>query len=86
MSIEDLRNLDASGCCEPAVAPTPEEITNRPGLPAIRYRVGSFSSFRQAMVERSASIEVSDEEKLAWPLRDWTTRASDDYGIALLEM
>ena len=86
MSIEDLRNLDASGCCEPAVTPTPEEISNRPGLPAIRYRVGSFSSFRQAMIERSASIEVSDEEKLALPLRDWTTRASDDYGIALLEM
>jgi hypothetical protein len=86
MSAEETRNLDASGCCQAPAAPTPEEITNRPGLPAIRYRVGTYSSFRQAMIERSASVEVSDGEKATWPLRDWTTRASDDYGMALLEM
>jgi hypothetical protein len=86
MSVEDIRKPDANGCCQAPAAPTPEEIINRPGLPAIRYRVGTYSSFRQAMIERSAAIEVGDGEKTAWPLRDWTTRASDDYGVALLEM
>ena len=86
MSAEDVRNLGGSGSSQVPVAPTPEEISNRPGLPAIRYRVGTYSSFRQAMIERSASVEVGDGERTAWPLRDWTTRASDDYGMALLEM
>jgi uncharacterized phage protein gp47/JayE len=86
MSIEDLRRLDSCGCCQAQVPPTPEEITNRPGLPAIHYRIGRYSSFRQAMIEKSSSIRVEADGKIWLPLRGWTTRASDDYGIALLEM
>jgi uncharacterized phage protein gp47/JayE len=69
--------LKTCGCCEASAAPTPKEIDNRPGLSAIQYRVGTYASFRQAMVEA-----IACEPKL----RDWTARASDDYGIALLEM
>lgn len=77
MSIEKSPELDPCGCCEAPVSPTPEEIYNRPGLSATRYRVGTYASFRQAMLQAIAG-------KLA--LRDWTARSSDDYGIALLEM
>src|SRR5215207_2003924 len=86
MSLEALRNLDPCGCCQAPGPSTPEEIRNRPGLPAIRYRIGSYSSFRQAMIEKNASLAVEVDGRKFHPLRGWTTRASDDYGMALLEM
>ncbi len=70
-------NLKPCGCCEPPAAATPEEITNRPGLPAIRYRVASYASFRQAMLQAIAHKPELD---------GWAARTKDDYGIALLEM
>src|ERR687885_1345801 len=86
MSLEELQKLDPCNCCQVPVPPTPEEITNRPGLPAIRYRVGTYSSFRQAMIEKSESAQIEADGRIFYPLRGWTTRARDDYGIALLEM
>ena len=86
MSIERSWKVDACGCCRVPVSPTPEEIWNRPGLPTIRYRVGTYSSFRRAMIERIPSVEVEADGSRFRPLRGWTTRTSDDYGIALLEM
>lgn len=64
------------GCCEPGARPTPEPIFNRPGLPRIDYRAGSFGSFREAMIEAAARRPE---------LHNWTARSSDDLGIALLE-
>lgn len=45
-----------NGCCSQATtAPaTPVLISNSPGLPAIRYRIGTFTSFRQAMLDSIA--------------------------------
>jgi uncharacterized phage protein gp47/JayE len=86
MSIERSWKIDACGCCRVPVSPTPEVIWNRPGLPAIGYRVGTYSSFRRAMIERISSVEVEADGATLRPLRGWTTRASDDYGVALLEM
>lgn len=71
------QKLDPCGCCEGAISPTPEEIANRPGLPAIRYRLGTYSSFREAMIQAVARDSL---------LRSWTARSDDDYGIALLDM
>jgi hypothetical protein len=65
------------GCCEPSAPLTPELVWNRLGLDRIDYRVGTFASFRQAMIERSSKQAA---------LRNWTTRSRDDYGIALLEL
>jgi uncharacterized phage protein gp47/JayE len=73
----DDPKLNTCGCCEVSVPATPEMIWNRPGLAAIRYRVGTYASFRQAMIE---AIARSSERGR------WTARTSDDYGIALLEM
>jgi hypothetical protein len=65
------------GCCEPGSPPTPLTVENRPALSAIAYRIGTYSSFRQAMLE---GIARSPE------LAALTTRRSDDYAITLLEL
>lgn len=70
-------NRDRCKCCEIGNPLTPETIVNRPGLSQIAYRVGTYASFQQAMIE---AITKSSE------LRDWTARKRDDYGVALLEM
>ena len=66
----------ARDCCEPSTAPTPVSIDNRPGLSRIDYRVGSYASFFQSMLD-----EVAADPALA----GWTT-VRDDYGIALFQM
>ncbi|MFZ1428395.1 MAG: putative baseplate assembly protein [Geminicoccaceae bacterium] len=67
--------LDACGCCDPGEPATPQTITNRPGLSAVAYRVGTFASFRETMLER-----------LAGDLPELTTRSTDDHAITLLEL
>ncbi len=64
-------------CCEPAVAATPLAIFNRPGLPEIGYRVGTFSTFREAMLE-----SIAHQAALA----GLTSRESADYAITILEL
>jgi uncharacterized phage protein gp47/JayE len=71
------KSIEECGCCEVGIPPTPEEIRNRPGLPGITYRIGTYTSFRQAMIE---AIAKSPE------LKGWAARKNDDYGIALMEM
>lgn len=61
-------------CVEPLRFPAPVE--NRPGLPRIAYRIGTYGSIRQALLRKL---------DLAAPLGAWTHRAADDPGIALLE-
>jgi hypothetical protein len=64
------------GCCTPAAPPTPRRVENRPGLPAVAYRIGTFASFREAMLERIAA---------APELTRLTSRAGDDFAIGVLE-
>lgn len=68
---------DTCGCCELPEPLTPIEIDNRPGLSAIAYRVRTFSSFRQAMLQTIASVPE---------LAGLRTRLSDDYAITILEL
>ncbi|SAL80240.1 hypothetical protein AWB71_06074 [Caballeronia peredens] len=70
-----MAELDTCNCCETGAPATPQLITNRPGLSAIVYRIGSFASFRETMLNR-----------LARELPELTTRAGDDHGITLLEL
>jgi hypothetical protein len=62
------------GCCEGVEPITPVRITNRPGLDALAYRVGSHARFLETMLAR-----------LSKRLRPLTTRAADDPSIALLD-
>ncbi|QIG49851.1 hypothetical protein G5V57_20275 [Nordella sp. HKS 07] len=62
------------GCSDTA---RPLVIYNRPGLSEIAYRVGTFASFREAML-----LSISQEAALA----HLTSRESDDYAITILEL
>lgn len=79
------------GCCEGTQVLTPAAILNRPGLPALSYRVGTHGSFLETMKARLATTEVggigadgqpSDPFR---PLAALTTRDSADFTIALLD-
>lgn len=67
-----MLNLNDCGCCEGIRVQTPVEITNRPGLSAIAYRVGTHAQFKQSMLAHLSSSRL-------------TTRANDDFTIALLD-
>src|SRR5215469_4639541 len=66
------------GCCEGIRTETPEPITNRPGLSAISYRVGTHTTFLASLL---AALSDSKLPALA-PLR---TRDPSDFSIALLD-
>jgi hypothetical protein len=66
------------GCCAGITRETPALIVNRPALPAIRYRVGTYSSFMATML---AGLSSSEAPALAG-LR---TRSSSDFSIALVD-
>jgi len=70
--------LNSCGCCEGISVETPVAIYNRPGLPAIAYRVGTYTSFRESLLARLSNGR--------WPvLRQLRTGDNDDFTIALLD-
>jgi predicted phage baseplate assembly protein len=83
---------ETCGCCEGIEVITPVTITNRPGLPALAYRVGTHGAFLATMKARLTAISVTPaveepgaEVDTLHPLRLLTTRAGDDPAIALLD-
>ena len=64
-------------CCEPSAPLTPADVTNRPGLSAVAYRVGTYASFRESMLEQIARTPE---------LAALTTRRDDDYAITLMDL
>jgi len=69
---------DSCHCCEGLTAQTPAPVTNRPGLSAIAYRVGTHSEFKRSML-----AALSDITRPA--LQGLKTRDDDDFSIALLD-
>ncbi len=66
------------GACRGIRDATPVEIDNRPGLSAIRYRVGDHGRFKESL--------LAGLSRAALPaLRGLTTRSDDDFSIALLD-
>lgn len=70
------------GCCEGIEALTPLPTANRPGLPALRYRVGTHSTFLETMLAGLSSHRLDSDRR---PLQRLTTRSPDDPSIALLD-
>lgn len=70
-----MSTIDDCDCCQAAAPMTPEPIGNRPALPAITYRIGSFASFRETML-----LDLQRQ------LPELTTRSGDDHAITLLEL
>jgi hypothetical protein len=54
----------------------PQPISNRPGLPRIAYRIGTYADFRDELLSRLDQDAV---------LEPWSYRGADDPGIALIE-
>lgn len=72
-------SLDTCGCCEGLLQT--EANGNRPGLPAIRYRLGTYGTFMTQLVERLARPALP-----GYPTLDsLKTRRLDDGAIALLD-
>lgn len=69
---------ETCGCCSGVLARTPQPVDNRPGLPEVRYRSGTYGDFRASLL---AGLTSSSRPALA-RLR---TRAPDDPTIALLD-
>ena len=66
------------GCCAGVTDATPATISNRPGLPAIQYRVGRYATFIETM---QAALSSSNAPALAG-LR---TRSPQDFSLALVD-
>ncbi|HEY7537040.1 MAG TPA: putative baseplate assembly protein [Gaiellaceae bacterium] len=66
------------GCCAGQAQRTPLELSNRPGLSAIAYRVGVHSDFLASMI---AALTDAGRPGLA----ELGTRDRDDFSIALLD-
>ena len=89
MTQHQVENREARGCCEGIDKLTPLPVANRPGLDALRYRVGTHSAFLETMQARLTDLylelEEGGEKKRPRPLRALTTREADDPAIALLD-
>src|SRR5580765_4530159 len=66
------------GCCAGTTVQTPQVETNRPGLPALSYRVGTWATFRESMLARLSSSDYP-------ALSSLKTRDDDDFTIAFLD-
>ncbi|WP_267221376.1 baseplate J/gp47 family protein [Dyella silvae] len=66
------------GACAGVTASTPAGISNRPGLPSVSVRVGTYTTFLRSML---AGLSDTDRPALV-PL---TARTSDDFSIAVLD-
>src|SRR6185369_6029125 len=69
------------GCCEGTHAITPRTIVNRPGLSALRSRIGTHAEFFETMLAGLSSQQLERGR----PLRTLSTRDSSDPSIALLD-
>jgi predicted phage baseplate assembly protein len=80
----DNTRLDACGCCDGEhVEPA---IYNRPGLPALAYRIGTHATFFRRMVAGLGGAIIPDGQHAgARPLDRLATRALDDPSISLLD-
>jgi hypothetical protein len=73
--------------CRAAVPDTPLDTANPPGLTALKYRIGTFSTFRQAMLDYITLNPVANPSPGdTSQIFTLTSRSSDDYGIAMLEL
>jgi hypothetical protein len=74
------------GCCAClAGAGHLPELTNRPGLSALNYRIGTYGTFREAMLRRLTLPVDPAQANAAYPLHALRTRETDDPAIALLD-
>jgi uncharacterized phage protein gp47/JayE len=86
------------GCCDGQLAApaAPVLIDNMPGLSAIAYRIGTFSSFRRAMLDRVAAATLLDNglssppssppNAAPNPFAGWREGTDGDYHTLFIEL
>ena len=73
-------NATDCGCCEGTAVQTPATVTNRPGLSAIAYRVGTQPQFKQSILARlstGAGMKTRQEDDFSVSLADAWASVSD---------
>jgi predicted phage baseplate assembly protein len=84
-------SVSTCGCCEGTQPVTPVDTTNRPGLDALSYRIGTHGAFLETMKARLCNVTVTapgpdgQTDQTFQPLQGLTTRNSNDPAIALLD-
>lgn len=80
------------GCCGGVEVVTPQSEANRPGLPSLTYRAGTYATFFESMVARLSTLYLdvpsspgSSVLQRIRPLSGLTTRELIDPSIALLD-
>ncbi|MDB5285234.1 MAG: putative baseplate assembly protein [Mucilaginibacter sp.] len=73
-----MTNQNTCHCCEGLSVQTPVQISNRAGLNAVAYRVGTHAQFKESLL---AGLSLSG----APALQGFTTREDNDFTIALLD-
>jgi hypothetical protein len=71
------------GCDGCVAEPAEPGIDNRPGLLALRYRIGTFRTFLARMLTDLPREKVTDDGLT--PLASLNTRAADDHSVALVD-
>ncbi|NBD09003.1 putative baseplate assembly protein [Corallococcus silvisoli] len=72
--------------CEDRGAAEPTPLYNRPGQPALAYRIGTHSGFFQRMLARLPGEFLPDGDFAGTrPLAELSTRGTEDLSIALLD-
>jgi hypothetical protein len=66
------------GCCAGTSVQTPQMESNRPGLNALSYRVGTWATFKESMLARLSSSDYPALQALK-------TRSNDDFTLAFLD-
>lgn len=82
------RAISACGCCEGTKTRTPRPIDNRPGLPALRYRIGEHGDFlasMEAAIARETGPTTATDQTAARPLGKLTRRDTGDFSLALMD-
>ena len=76
----------STGCCgaPPPPPSAPVAIDNPPGLPAIAYRIGTFASFRQAMLDQVARADLLGATPN--PFAAWHEGSDSDYHTLFIEL
>ncbi|MEA2687897.1 MAG: hypothetical protein QOD51_504, partial [Candidatus Eremiobacteraeota bacterium] len=76
------------GCCAAPAPPPAAPLLpyNAPGLPAIAYRIGTFSTFRREMLNAVADPHLIDPLANPFYLDGWHESAEGDYQTAFVEL
>ncbi|HYK05715.1 MAG TPA: putative baseplate assembly protein [Thermoanaerobaculia bacterium] len=84
----DLPDAPAETCCgtPPAPLAAPLPIDNPPGLSSIDYRIGTFATFRRAMLERIADSDLYAPDAIPNPFATWSEGSPGDYQTMFVEL